>query len=269
MLGSDGKPIVVVEAKSLDSSLSENERMQMLNYANVDGVPFAGLTDGNRWELYSVFDQKPLSERSILKSTVSQDPTSQLSLRFLLLWRANMKSGSPQPAPEPIVEITSTPNPMPEQKEQAPAKVNETKNPFGAQQVSSTKMPGPGEGWTSMEKFRVVEGTKRPASMRFENDDERPFSRWNRVIVEVAEYLVRRDILTSDKCPIAAGSRSKRRLISAEPRHPSGRGFSNSLELSNGLYVELGFSARDCVKMSKYLLEHFGQDPAQVWLKTG
>ena len=79
----------------------------MLNYANIDGVPFAGLTDGNRWELYDVFDQNhsvnaPYSEILYVRT---QDPTSQLSLRFLLLWRANMESGSPQPAQEPIVPM--------------------------------------------------------------------------------------------------------------------------------------------------------------------
>ena len=113
LLGANGKPTVVLEAKSLGTSLSSNEQMQMLNYANVDGVPFAGLTDGNQWKLYDVFDRKPLSERCILDFSISQDATPQIALQLLLLWRANMESGSPQPAQEPILDVTPMPSPEP------------------------------------------------------------------------------------------------------------------------------------------------------------
>ena len=247
LLGSDGKPIIVLEAKSLDSSLSENERMQMLNYANVDGVPFAGLTDGNRWELYSVFDQKPLSERSILKSTVTQEPTSQLSLRFLLLWRANMESGSPQPAQEPIVEVTpkSSPEPPP------------------------SRPKSPNHEWTSLTEFDAKNGTNPPQSIRFVDGNEHPIVRWVRILEEVAEHLVRNGVLTADECPVFGASSRGRCIVNSVPSTPSGRAFSRYRTLSNGLYMYTNLSAADVVALSKRLLRHFEQDPAQVWLKTG
>ena len=57
LLGTVGKASAFVEAKKLGESLAPH-RMQMVNYANMSGVAYAGLTDGDRWELYTVFDQK-------------------------------------------------------------------------------------------------------------------------------------------------------------------------------------------------------------------
>ena len=46
LLGGAGKPSAVIEAKRLGESLA-NHRGQMVNYANMSGIPYAGLTDGN------------------------------------------------------------------------------------------------------------------------------------------------------------------------------------------------------------------------------
>ena len=54
LLRADGQPAATVEAKKLGETLSSH-RMQMLNYANASGIEYAGLTDGDHWELYSVF----------------------------------------------------------------------------------------------------------------------------------------------------------------------------------------------------------------------
>lgn len=52
LLRSDGRPAATVEAKKLGEALSSH-RMQMLNCANASGIEYAGLTDGNHWELYN------------------------------------------------------------------------------------------------------------------------------------------------------------------------------------------------------------------------
>ena len=51
LLGGTGKPVAFVEAKRLGNRLASH-RMQIVNYANLSGVPYAGLTDGNQWEFY-------------------------------------------------------------------------------------------------------------------------------------------------------------------------------------------------------------------------
>ena len=87
LLDGDGKPVVFIEAKRLGVNLTPN-RMQVINYANITGVPYAVLTDGNRWELYDVFDQKPIDERCLLQVCIadqtSNDCASQLSEQLSL-----------------------------------------------------------------------------------------------------------------------------------------------------------------------------------------
>ena len=54
LLGAGGSPSATMEAKKLGEPLASH-RMQMLNYSNASGVEYAGLTDGDKWELYEVF----------------------------------------------------------------------------------------------------------------------------------------------------------------------------------------------------------------------
>ncbi len=49
--GSGDKPAAFIEAKKLGESLVKHQE-QMVRYANMAGVPYAGLTDGNHWEFY-------------------------------------------------------------------------------------------------------------------------------------------------------------------------------------------------------------------------
>ena len=70
LLSGEGQPAATIEAKKLAESL-ESHRMQMLNYSNASGVEYAGLTDGNRWELYEVFKRGPLEDRRVLDVTLS------------------------------------------------------------------------------------------------------------------------------------------------------------------------------------------------------
>ena len=65
--------IAFIEAKRLNEPL-ESHRAQMLNYANMSGVKYAGLTNGDRWELYEVFKEAPLHERRIVDVSLLREP---------------------------------------------------------------------------------------------------------------------------------------------------------------------------------------------------
>ena len=54
LMRQDGKPLIAIEAKRLGEPL-ESHIIQMVTYANVAGIPYCGLTDGNVWEVYDVF----------------------------------------------------------------------------------------------------------------------------------------------------------------------------------------------------------------------
>ncbi len=95
-------PAAFIEAKKLGEPL-ESHREQMTRYSNMAGVKYAGLTNGDRWELYEVFSPTSLDERRILDLSILNDPPHQSALKLLLLWRPNLESGAPIPANESVL----------------------------------------------------------------------------------------------------------------------------------------------------------------------
>ena len=89
LLSPKGTPVAVVEAKKLGTALTAH-RMQMLNYANIAGIPYAALTNGAAWELYEVFRLDALEKRRILAVSLTTTPASACALQLLPLWRPNM-----------------------------------------------------------------------------------------------------------------------------------------------------------------------------------
>ena len=93
LLGGTGKPSAVIEAKKL-GELQDKNRDQMSKYAYNAGIPYAGLTDGDRWEFYVCFGEpKPLKERLRLQVSISNDAPHACALKLLLLWHPNLASG--------------------------------------------------------------------------------------------------------------------------------------------------------------------------------
>ena len=81
----DGSPVIAfVEAKRLHEPL-EPHRPQMLNYANMSGVKYAGLTNGDRWELYEVFKEAPLHERRLVDVSLRREPAFDCAVQLLPL----------------------------------------------------------------------------------------------------------------------------------------------------------------------------------------
>lgn len=99
----DGKPspIAIIEAKKFGESLL-NHRQQMVGYAVNDGIRYAGLTDGNIWELYHVRGEVPLDRKRILDVKILDGGPHSLALKLLLLWRRNLPVKDAIHAPESI-----------------------------------------------------------------------------------------------------------------------------------------------------------------------
>ena len=85
----------------------------------------------------------------------------------------------------------------------------------------------------------------------------------------MTEWLVRDGALTQDKCPITAGHREPNCLINLAPQHKDGRNFFSHRKLSNGLFLNLHYGAKDIVRVSRAILEYLGKDPATVHVQVG
>ena len=97
----DGSPVIAfIEAKRLHEPL-EPHRAQMLTYANMSGVKYAGLTNGDRWELYEVFKEAPLHERRLVDVSLRRESAFDCAIQLLPLRWPSLETGdvlSPQAA---------------------------------------------------------------------------------------------------------------------------------------------------------------------------
>lgn len=84
LLGQNRLPAGIVEAKRLGSPLQPFLE-QMINNANLVGVEFAGITDGDQWELYEVLRSDMSNIRKLLNLKISSSSSHRSALKLLLL----------------------------------------------------------------------------------------------------------------------------------------------------------------------------------------
>ena len=108
--GLGNQPAAVIEAKRLGTFV-ENHLDQAVGYCIHQGIAYAGVTDGNHWQLYRTFDQRPLAEKIVLDVRIDNTPAHEVALKLLLLWRPNVASGQPVTASQPLFDWTTVPQP--------------------------------------------------------------------------------------------------------------------------------------------------------------
>ena len=256
LLDAGGGPAALVEAKRLGESL-ESHRMQMVNYANMSGIPYAGLTDGNHWELYEVFAQKPIEERRLLQVSIADAPAHQSALQLLLLWRPNLSSGQPMPASAPIL-AADTPKP-----ELAP--VHPVIKPI------PDMTPAPVElltsDWIALSSFSRSDTVKSPNAIRFSDGIEHPIQYWRHMVEKTALWLWATGNLTARNIPVPASSR--RFVVNTDSVHPTGNQFKDARYINGTpLVIEGNISPTQAIDQSRLLLSHCGVNPADVFLQT-
>ncbi len=256
--GSESIPAAIVEAKRLGHSLNDDERMQMLNYANARGVRYAAVTDGDVWEVYPVFDQSPLEDRRLLDLHIANSPAHELALQFLLLWRPNLASGQPSPAEEPRLNApaaveTEVPNPSQQTKE------SETPN--------GPKTPTQDPKWESLANFNPAGRNRPPGSMRFPDHHEDEIHHWYEILTMVAMWLHSTGKLTVTITPVP--SSATHYIVNNQPIHPTGDEFARYREIASGqLAVNILGSAVKLTTDARKLLQHCGVNPDTITLQV-
>ena len=237
LLRADGKPASTVEAKRLGTPLIDHRR-QMLNYANESGIEYAGLTDGNHWEMYEIFRRGTLEERRILEVSIVGDPAYTSALKLLLIWRLNLASGEPVKANEPI--------------------------PVGPPKTP----PPPPKNWVSLLEYDPAPGTKPPAEIRFWDGSERTLERWNQLLPSVVEKLYAESRIFVGDLPLRRTPTAKTCIVNTEPFHPTGRKFDSTkrIEGKPPLFVNVDFTSKEVLKKAQWLLKRYDQNPADVRL---
>lgn len=255
LLGADGKPAATVEAKRLGESL-EAHRMQMVNYANMSGIPYAGLTDGNQWELYEVFAQKPIEERRRLQVSIADAPAHQSALKLLLLWRPNLASGRPTAANEPMLAT-----PQSEPQPQLPL------SPVAP--IPAQTLPGqPQSDWVALASFRWSKDANVPPSIMFSDGQTHPLQRWRDLVKETATWLWSKGLLTPDNLPVPV-PRGTRYVANTQKVHRNDQPFTDpqKIEATPVFFVECNAGGAGLISYAKTLLQHCGVNPADVFVQ--
>ena len=248
LLGGDGRPSATMEAKKLGEPLTSH-RMQMLNYSNASGVEYAGLTDGDKWELYEVFKRGQLDERRILDVSIANTPVHEAALKLLLLWRPNLASGQPVAASEPAFsQITH-------------------EQPFAASHSSEPEpvLPDDVGNWISLANFQPGKESRRPVAIRFLSGEVRPLNRWLDILVELLEHLIIKGRFSVRNCPWVSGRGGVK--VNTTPNDGNGRAFASPKELTGGLYVETHGNRNAIIRRCLNLANSLDINPATVELR--
>ena len=248
LLGSTGKPSAVIEAKRLGESLA-NHQKQMVTYANMSGIPYAGLTDGNIWEFYKVFDPKPIEERLMLRVSISKDAVHEAALKLLLLWRPNLAAGQPVQPSAPVLDDSTERQPPPAAPEPSP----------------ESTAPPPTGGWVALTKLETPGGTPAPSAIRFVDGQEASITSWRSLLVATARWLDSKGLIPPD-ASIPSGR--KRYVLHTISKHQRGNEFRSPVPLGqSGTYLETHASAGELVRYATKLLSEFRQDLARVYVR--
>ena len=250
LLRPDGKPAAAVEAKKLGGSLTSH-RMQMLNYANASGIDYAALTDGDHWELYSVFERGQLGERLLLDVFLVGTPVHECALKLLLLWRPNLASDRPTHVSARIPGEAQRPMPTPA----APT-------PAGVEEAPPPPRPA-SPGWVALPEYDRSREGRRPMAVRLWDGHERAIKRWYELLTGVVEKLYSEGRLTVDNVPIPYSDRIS--IVHTEPIHPTGRPFTYFKSIDGTpLFVNVSSSI---LRKTQRLLLRCGLNPAEVYLR--
>ena len=201
-LMSNGKPVAVIEAKRLGRGLEDDEIMQVLNYANRDGIDYMIVTDGDHWEMYEVFKRGTLEERMLMKFQLSQQLPHKNVLHLLGMWKPNLVSdGSQSDKPQP--------RPVPP----APPKVQ----------------------WYSLVSERRYPQYTIPMQLKIGTNIDKRVNSWKDVIHEVIAWLIDIEKLTDNHLPIEI---KEKIFISREDMNRDGTPFKDPRELPKGLILQ-------------------------------
>ena len=242
LLNQGGRPAAAIEAKRLGQPLQQH-LAQMVTYATMAGIAYAGITDGDQWELYDVFHPSALKNKQLLNLRISASSSYQCALNLLLLWRPNLSSNQLQEASKPIAFPHPAADPLP-----------------------PPDSPDPKE-WILLSEFDAIKSQHAPSRIRFPDGSEVQIQQWYDLVVQTIGWLWSMKILTTGD--ILRFSTKKRYLFHTQAVHPSGKPFFSPKTVSKTpLIVEANLSKIDSLKKVKALLKHFSQDSVYVQIES-
>ena len=239
LFGESPKPQVIVEAKKLGTHLDQKVWLQGTGYCQEEGVPFAVITDGRRWEIYDIYQPVAMKD-SVVATLDLGDDAAKLCLEALALWRPNVAAGKVKTGSAPLVDTQPS-------AAEAPA----AQNP-----AAHFSNGGP---WHQLSEFTPKSGTK-PAEVKFPSGVTATVTSWAEAIAQIAQWLLDSGYLPKTIVPIGR-PQTKRLLLAEKPAHLDGAPFKGRRQV--GPYcIHTGFNAPDQMKNACFIIKRASQDSA-------
>lgn len=265
-----GRKVLFVEAKKMSVDVEDRQVLsQLAKYCFGEGMPYRLLTNGVVWILFRAFQEGTMmGERVVWKADLEHDDMSALARKLNTVSGENVgtidrllkKLGILDEVWQSLLDDPKTLAKGIVPVFQALAKdahpdyelSSEEIEDFVRERLNEVLSPQP----VDYPPIEVTEPTaEAPRTMRIERDAF-PIRNSYEVLVNTAEWLIRKNKLRKDQCPVVSGH--KRYLVNTEPKHRYGDDFRAPKRLSNGLYVETHYSTSHCIINARKLLEHCG-----------
>ena len=268
---SSGSPAMMVEAKSLGTTLGLDVVSQILTYSQIQGTDFFCVTDGQRWEAYETHKPVPIDEKRVVSWDLKEAPPAEVSLKALALWRPSVQSGHVAAGQIPVLGLSQDSSEMsplledrlePDQPGDISTHASTDSQPYQHE-----------DGWTRLSDWNPKHGDPKPTEMMFPDSESVIIRYWYNLVVEPTRWLIQKGFLTPDKCPIFSHG-GRRYLVTDNVDLLVGP--SKNQKRVGGLYVGIrpqsGVISRRGVKRilnrpevsyARAIIEHVGQDPAQ------
>ena len=227
-LFSNGKPVIMLEAKSLDTPLRCAVK-QVIKYCRRTRTKYAAVTDGRRWKIYEV-QQTGAIEENRKPSFDPKSPSVEFDLKDL-------------------------------------SAMDECREVWKLWRPKNISVPGGGICKLS-EIEPDNNGPTPTKIMFPDDSISVPIYTWESVLFQVARWLINNDILDSSHCPIRIPGNSKRYIVNTEPLHlDKTTPFSKFSHKESGLYIEGNFDNPRLAKYARLIIEHVGKDPAEFKIR--
>ncbi len=226
-LFSNGEPIIMLEAKSLDTPLQCAVK-QVIKHCKRTRTKYAVVTDGRHWKIYEA-QQTSATTKNRIPSFAPESPLVEFDLKSLSAMdecRRVWKSWRPK-------------------------------------NISVLR----GGIWKPLSEIEPDNNGLASTKIMFPDDSiSVPIYTWESMLFHVACWLISNNILDSSHCPIRVPGNSKRYIVNTEPLHLDKTppcSFSKFSHKESGLYIEGNFDNPRLAKYARRIIEHVGKDPAE------
>ncbi len=236
-----GNLVAILEAKRLEERL-QNHYTQMTEDAENARLNYAGITDGDNWELYRFVGGGLRKEWTpVMQVRLTDVPTYAAAIKLLVLWRPNLASGQLLEAETSIVG-PPTPDDPP------------TPNPDETN-----------EDWVPLPTFNA-NISRLPRRIKFPDRTVRDLSSWRSIIDATAQWLFDSGRLTPENVPLRYGARGG--MINTTPIRPNGKNMNPVYQVpSQEIYVDAHGRRDTIVQRALVILGALSVDPSDVYVE--